>query len=53
MEPAAAAAHLYQSLLFFDRHPVDLIIAEGVQEAGIGRALMNRLYKAATSVVEG
>ena len=31
----------------------DLIFAEGVREEGIGRALMNRLYKAASSVGEG
>ena len=39
--------------VFFDDHPVDVIFAEGVREEGIGRALMNRLYKAASSVGEG
>ena len=48
-----AAARLYEALLYFDRHPVDVIFAEGVPEEGIGRALMNRLYKAASSVGEG
>ena len=47
--PAAAAAGLYQALRWFDTHPVDVIFAEGVSEHGIGRALMNRLYKAAGS----
>jgi L-threonylcarbamoyladenylate synthase len=39
-------------LRWFDTHPVDIIFAEGVPERGIGRALMNRLYKAASSVGE-
>ncbi len=50
--PAAAATSLYQALRWFDTHPVDIIFAEGVPERGIGRALMNRLYKAASSVGE-
>ena len=50
--PAKAATSLYQSLRWFDDHPVDIIFAEGVPERGIGRALMNRLYKAASSVGE-
>ena len=49
---AEAATALYQSLRWFDTHPVDVIFAEGVPEQGIGRALMNRLYKAASSVEE-
>lgn len=48
-----AAAVLYEALRYFDSHPVDLILAEGVPEKGIGRALMNRLYKAASIIVEG
>jgi L-threonylcarbamoyladenylate synthase len=50
--PAEVATALYQSLRWFDTHPVDIIFAEGVPERGIGRALMNRLYKAASSVGE-
>lgn len=50
--PAEAATTLYQSLRWFDTHPVDVIFAEGVPELGIGRALMNRLYKAASSLGE-
>jgi len=48
-DPTGAAAGLYQALRWFDSHPVDLIFAEGVLERGIGRALMNRLTKAASS----
>ena len=51
-DPAAAAAGLYQALRWFDTHPVDVIFAEGVPEQGIGRALMNRLGKAAGTVEE-
>jgi L-threonylcarbamoyladenylate synthase len=50
--PEETAAGLYEALRFFDAHPVDVIFAEGVREEGIGRALMNRLYKAASSVRE-
>ena len=50
--PAAAAAGLYQALRWFDTHPVDVIFAEGMPEQGIGRALMNRLHKAAGSAGE-
>lgn len=48
-DPAGTAAGLYEALRWFDSHPVDLIFAEGVPEQGIGRALMNRLQKAASS----
>ena len=41
------AAHLYHALRFFDHCPVDVIYAEGVDEGGIGLAVMNRLRKAA------
>ena len=51
--PEESAAGLYEALRFFDTHPVDVIFAEGVREEGIGRALMNRLYKAASSVGKG
>lgn len=52
LDPAATAASLYQGLRWFDHHPVDLIVAEGVPETGIGRALMNRLAKAAGSSIK-
>ncbi|MEN6412146.1 MAG: L-threonylcarbamoyladenylate synthase [Veillonellales bacterium] len=40
------AAHLYTALLSFDDRPVDLIFGEGISEAGLGLAVMNRLRKA-------
>ena len=41
-----AAANLYSALRYFDEHPVDVIFAEGIAEAGIGLAVMNRMRKA-------
>jgi L-threonylcarbamoyladenylate synthase len=45
------AANLYAALRRFDRQNVDVIIAEGYAEEGMGLALMNRLIKAAGSRV--
>lgn len=50
--PAESAAGLYRALRVFDAETVDIIFAEGLPEAGIGRAFMNRLRKAATSTLE-
>lgn len=44
---AEIAAGLYDALLRFDREAVDVIFAEGIDEAGLGLAVMNRLRKAA------
>ncbi len=46
-DPAAAARELYGALRRLDDSPVDVIVAEGFKERQIGRALMNRLRKAA------
>jgi L-threonylcarbamoyladenylate synthase len=43
----SVAAGLFQALRAFDNTTVDIIIAEGVSEEGIGLAVMNRLRKAA------
>lgn len=43
----ALAEALYRLLRAFDKTPADWLIAEGVSEAGIGLAAMNRLRKAA------
>ncbi|MBS4030331.1 MAG: threonylcarbamoyl-AMP synthase [Clostridiales bacterium] len=45
------AANLYAALRRFDQQNVDVIIAEGYGEEGMGLALMNRLIKAAGSRV--
>lgn len=41
------AGRLYDCLRRFDASPVDIILGEGVDEAGVGLAIMNRLRKAA------
>ncbi|MBU2495032.1 MAG: L-threonylcarbamoyladenylate synthase [Candidatus Omnitrophota bacterium] len=49
---AACAANLFSVLRDFDRQDVDVIIAEGVKEEGLGLAIMDRLRKAAGMVKE-
>lgn len=46
-DKVALANQLYNGLLFFDSDPVDLILAEGTDEDGLGMAIMNRMKKAA------
>jgi L-threonylcarbamoyladenylate synthase len=41
------AANLYSALRHFDSRPVDVILAEGLPETGLGLAVMNRMRKAA------
>jgi L-threonylcarbamoyladenylate synthase len=45
-----AARRLFQALRRLDELKLDIIIAEGVNETGLGRAIMNRLRKAATRI---
>lgn len=45
--PETIAANLFNILRKFDEMRVDMIIAEGVEEKGIGKAIMNRMKKAA------
>jgi L-threonylcarbamoyladenylate synthase len=46
-DPARIATDLFAALRAFDRHKVDIILAEGVPSVGIGLAIMNRLTRAA------
>ncbi len=49
----ALANQLYTGLLSFDEDKVDLILAEGVDDEGLGMAIMNRMKKAAGgSIIE-
>ena len=41
------AAHLYESLRYFDDTDADILFAEAVEEKDLGVAIMNRLKKAA------
>ena len=43
----ALANQLYTGLLSFDSDVVDVILAEGVDDEGLGLAIMNRMKKAA------
>lgn len=45
--PETVAANLFYTLRKFDEMKVDIIIAEAVEEKGIGKAIMNRMRKAA------
>jgi len=45
--PEEAARRLYAALRRFDDAGTEVIFAEAMPETGIGRAVMNRLYKAA------
>ncbi|WIV12204.1 L-threonylcarbamoyladenylate synthase [Proteiniborus sp. MB09-C3] len=45
--PETIAANLFNVLREFDKIKVDIIIAEAVEEKGIGKAIMNRMKKAA------
>lgn len=46
-QPETVAEKLYAALRCFDETDVDLILAEGIDDQGVGLAVMNRLRKAA------
>ncbi|MDC3416747.1 L-threonylcarbamoyladenylate synthase [Aquibacillus salsiterrae] len=48
---AEVAVNLYDTLRFFNKEKVDVILCEMFPEVGVGQAIMNRLEKAATKVV--
>ncbi|GBE54402.1 MAG TPA: threonylcarbamoyl-AMP synthase [Euryarchaeota archaeon] len=45
------ASNIFAALRYFDDRGIEIIVAEGVEETGIGVAIMNRLKKAATRMV--
>ena len=45
--PEEVASNLFEGLRLCDERGMDLILAEGVEEGGLGTAIMNRLQKAA------
>ncbi len=49
--PADIAANLFDSLRKFDEKNVDIIYSETFSEAGIGKAVMNRLKKASSGKI--
>ena len=46
------AANLYHCLREFDDRNVQVILAEGFNQTGLGTAIMNRLTKAAERVIQ-
>ncbi|MDD3653248.1 MAG: L-threonylcarbamoyladenylate synthase [Desulfotomaculaceae bacterium] len=46
-QPETVAAKLFAALRLFDETDVELILAEGIDDRGVGLAVMNRLRKAA------
>ncbi len=49
--PESIAGNLFRTLREFDKMAVDIILAEGIKEDGIGKAIMNRMKKAASDNV--
>lgn len=48
----AIAKNLFKTFREFDKEKIDVIIAEGVEEKGLGLAIMNRLRKAAIKIIK-
>jgi len=48
---ADIAANLYNGLRFFDDKDIDIILAEGTTEKGMGLAIMNRMKKASGQTI--
>jgi L-threonylcarbamoyladenylate synthase len=48
-----AARNLYALFRSADKTGATVLLVEGMEESGLGQALMNRLHKAASKVVEG
>jgi len=46
-KPTEAAGRLFEGLRLCDQEGMEIILAEGMAEQGIGLAFMNRLQKAA------
>lgn len=50
--PITISSKLFKALRTFDKMGVDIILAEAVEESGLGKAIMNRLSKASSKTVE-
>ncbi|NLU43123.1 MAG: threonylcarbamoyl-AMP synthase [Firmicutes bacterium] len=46
-DPSSVAARVFSALRALDRKGVDVILVEGIEESGVGLAVMNRLRQAA------
>lgn len=50
-KPLTISSNLFKDLREFDHMGVDIILAEAVDENGIGKAIMNRLTKASSEII--
>ncbi|NMB34996.1 MAG: threonylcarbamoyl-AMP synthase, partial [Firmicutes bacterium] len=50
-DPRGAAERLFGVLRGMEKKEVDVIVVEALAEEGIGRAVMDRLRKAATKII--
>ena len=50
-KPLTISSNLFKDLRNFDHMGMDIILAESVEENGIGNAIMNRLGKASSETV--
>ena len=51
-KPLTISSNLFKSLRDFDHMGVDIILSEAVDEEGLGKAILNRLGKAASETIE-
>lgn len=51
-KPLTISSNLFKGLRDFDHMGVDIILSETVDEKGIGKAILNRLGKAASEIIE-
>lgn len=51
-KPLTISSNLFKSLRDFDHMGVDIILSEAVDEEGLGKAIINRLGKAASETIE-
>ena len=51
-KPITISSNLFKSLRDFDHMGVDIILSEAVNEDGLGKAIINRLGKAASETIE-
>lgn len=50
-KPLTISSNLFKNLRDFDHMGVDIILAEAVEENGLGKAIMNRLSKASSETI--
>lgn len=51
-KPLTISSNLFKGLRDFDHMGLDLVLAESVDEKGLGKAILNRLGKAASETIE-